>query len=180
VTTTSARPELDATRILKGLRHTIGNTPLLAIHYTLDGDPRTIFVKSEQLNMTGSIKDRMALHILETAYREGTIHPGDTIAEATSGNTGISFSAIGRALGHPVRIFMPDWMSRERVDLIHSLGAEIVPVSVGSSAASGSRRSTLPPTRTFSCRASSPTRGTSAPTNWRRAPRSGGNCNSSS
>ena len=116
-------------RTLKGLHHTIGNTPLLAIHFTLDGDVRTLHVKSEQMNMTGSIKDRMALHILETAYRDGTIRPGDTIAEATSGNTGISFSAIGRALGHPVRIFMPDWMSRERVDLIRSLGAEIVPVS---------------------------------------------------
>jgi cysteine synthase A len=129
VTALSRPTGLGPARILKGLRHTIGNTPLLAIHFSLDGDPRTIFVKSEQLNMTGSIKDRMALHILETAYREGTIHPGDTIAEATSGNTGISFSAIGRALGHPVRIFMPDWMSRERVDLIHSLGADIVPVS---------------------------------------------------
>jgi cysteine synthase A len=76
--------------------------------------------------MTGSIKDRMALYILERAYAEGKIAPGDTIAEATSGNTGISFAALGRALGHPVTIFMPDWMSRERVDLIHSLGARIV------------------------------------------------------
>ncbi len=129
MTTLSPPPALDPARLLKGLRHTVGNTPLLAVHYTLDGAPRTLFVKSEQLNMTGSIKDRMALHIVETAYREGTIRPGDTIAEATSGNTGISFAAIGRALGHPVRIFMPDWMSRERVDLIRSLGAEIVPVS---------------------------------------------------
>ena len=127
--TRSTPADVGPIRILKGLRHAVGNTPLLAIHYTLDGDPRTLFVKSEQMNMTGSIKDRMALHILETAYREGTIEPGDTIAEATSGNTGIAFAAIGRALGHPVRIYMPDWMSRERVDLIHSLGAEIVPVS---------------------------------------------------
>ena len=126
----TAPTDLGPARILRGLRHAVGNTPLLAIHFTLDGDPRTVFVKSEQLNMTGSIKDRMALHILEKAYEEGAIHPGDTIAEATSGNTGISFSALGRALGHPVRIFMPDWMSRERVDLIRSLGAEIVPVSV--------------------------------------------------
>ncbi len=129
VTTTIAFADLGPSRLLKGLRHTIGNTPLLAVHYALDGDPRTLFVKSEQLNLTGSIKDRMALHIIETAYRDGTIRPGDTIAEATSGNTGISFAAIGRALGHPVRIFMPDWMSRERVDLIRSLGAAIVPVS---------------------------------------------------
>ena len=71
----------------------------------------------------------MALYILREAYRNGRIQPGDTIAEATSGNTGISFAAIGRALGHPVRIFMPDWMSRERQGLIRSYGAEIVLVS---------------------------------------------------
>jgi cysteine synthase A len=70
----------------------------------------------------------MAFHILKRAYQEGHIQPGDTIAEATSGNTGISFAAIGRALGHQVVIFMPDWMSQERVALIRSLGAKIVPV----------------------------------------------------
>ena len=57
----------------------------------------------------------------------GEIAPGDVIAEATSGNTGISFAAIGRALGHPVRIYMPDWMSRERVLVIQSLGAAVIP-----------------------------------------------------
>jgi len=115
--------------IFKGLARAIGNSPLLAINFTYRGGRRTIYVKSEQLNLTGSIKDRMALHILQSAYEEGTIRPGDTIVEATSGNTGISFAAIGRALGHPVTIFMPDWMSRERVDLIHSLGAMVVPVT---------------------------------------------------
>ena len=87
-----------------------------------------IYAKAEHVNMTGSIKDRMAFHILKKAYQEGKIQPGDTIAEATSGNTGISFAAIGRALGHQVVIFMPDWMSQERVSLIKSLGAKIVPV----------------------------------------------------
>jgi cysteine synthase A len=88
-----------------------------------------IYAKSEQYNLTGSIKDRMALYILQQAYAEARIARGDTIVEATSGNTGISFAALGRALGHPVTIFMPDWMSRERVDLIYSLGAKIVPVA---------------------------------------------------
>jgi cysteine synthase A len=110
----------------KGLARMVGNTPLLAIELTYRGKPRILYAKSEQLNMTGSIKDRMALYILEHAYAEGKISPGDTIVEATSGNTGISFAALGRALGHPVTIFMPEWMSRERVDLIHSLGARIV------------------------------------------------------
>jgi cysteine synthase A len=63
------------------------------------------------------------------AYEEGHIRPGDTIVEATSGNTGISFAAIGRALGHPVVVFMPSWMSPERTALIRSLGARVVPVS---------------------------------------------------
>jgi cysteine synthase A len=71
----------------------------------------------------------MALHILERAYESGDIAPGDPIAEATSGNTGISFAAIGRALGHPVTIFIPDWMSTERISLIASFGASIVLVS---------------------------------------------------
>ena len=116
-------------RRLGGIRHMVGNTPLLAIDMLFRGEPRTLYAKSEQLNMTGSIKDRMALCILEEAYREGTIKPGDTIVEATSGNTGISFAAIGRALGHDVTILMPDWMSRERVDLIQSLDARIIPVT---------------------------------------------------
>ena len=114
---------------LSGLSQIVGNTPLLEIPFEFHGKRRVIYAKSEQLNLTGSIKDRMALHILKEAYRSGHLHPGDTIAEATSGNTGISFAAIGRALGHPVKIFMPDWMSRERKDLIASYGAEIVAVS---------------------------------------------------
>jgi len=111
------------------LKHAVGNTPLLAIRFTFRGKPRTIYAKAEHYNMTGSIKDRMAFHILHKAYQEGTIKPGDTIAEATSGNTGIAFSAFGRALGHPVVIYMPDWMSRERVELIRSFGAKIMPVT---------------------------------------------------
>jgi cysteine synthase A len=111
------------------LKHMIGNTPLLAVHFTCKGTPRVIYAKAENVNLTGSIKDRMAFYILKKAYQEEQIQPGDTIVEATSGNTGISFAAIGRALGHPVVIFMPDWMSQERVALIRSLGARIVPVS---------------------------------------------------
>lgn len=114
---------------IKNLKNLIGNTPMLAVHLKYKNESRVIYAKSENLNMTGSIKDRMALYILDNAYRKGDIKPGDRIAEATSGNTGISFSAIGRALGHQVIIFMPDWMSRERVDLIRSLGAKIIPVS---------------------------------------------------
>ena len=113
----------------KQLKHMIGNTPLLRIRFSFRGKERVIYAKAEHLNMTGSIKDRMAFHILKQAYRAGQTDSGDTIAEATSGNTGISFAAIGRALGHQVVIFIPDWMSQERVALIKSLGARIVPVT---------------------------------------------------
>jgi cysteine synthase A len=107
----------------------VGNTPLLAIDFTFRGKRRTIYAKAENLNMTGSIKDRMALHILQQAYDRGVLEPGHLIIEATSGNTGISIAAIGRALGHPVTIFMPDWLSAERVNLIRSLGAKVNLVS---------------------------------------------------
>ncbi|MCP4583090.1 MAG: cysteine synthase family protein [candidate division Zixibacteria bacterium] len=120
-------PEIE--RKVQSLSFLVGNTPLLEVEFKLGGRIRKIYAKAEHLNMTGSIKDRMALHILKRAYHEGRLRPGDTIVEATSGNTGISFAAIGRALGHPVTIFMPNWMSRERVDLIQSLGADIKGVS---------------------------------------------------
>lgn len=111
------------------LRHLVSNTPMLAVHFRYRGRERTIFAKAEHFNLTGSIKDRMAYFVLLSAYDRGTIRPSDRIVEATSGNTGISFAAVGRALGHDVTIYMPDWMSRERVDLIRSLGAAIRPVS---------------------------------------------------
>jgi cysteine synthase len=107
----------------------IGNTPLLAIHCHLNGKRRTIFAKAEHLNLSGSIKDRMAFHILTAAYRDDSIRKGDTIAEATSGNTGISFAAIGHAFGNPVHVFMPDWLSSERISLIKSYGAKVTLVS---------------------------------------------------
>ena len=107
----------------------VGNTPLLAIHFKRLDRQHTIYAKAEFFNLTGSIKDRMALHVLHSAYRTGQIKPGHTIVEATSGNTGIAFAAIGRALGHPVVIYMPDWMSPERAALIRSFGAHIKSVS---------------------------------------------------
>jgi len=112
-----------------GISYLVGNTPLLAIECSCRGGTRTVYAKAENLNLTGSIKDRMALHILRRAYERGVLKPGGTIIEATSGNTGIAFAAIGRALGHPVTIFMPNWMSQERIALIGSFGAEIVLVS---------------------------------------------------
>lgn len=102
---------------------------MLLIDVRYRGEPRRVYAKHESIGLTGSVKDRMALFVLEHAYRSGRIRRHDRIVEATSGNTGISFAALGRALQHPVTIFMPDWMSAERMALIASFGAEIVPVS---------------------------------------------------
>jgi len=120
---------IETQRRSRELARLVGNTPLLAIEFSFRGALRRIFAKAENFNFTGSIKDRMALHILRTASESGALKPGAPIAEATSGNTGIAFAALGRALGHPVTIFMPNWMSQERKDLIRSFGAEIRLVS---------------------------------------------------
>ena len=116
-------------RRLRGLGALVGRTPLLEIEFVRHGRRRRIHAKAEHLNMTGSIKDRMALHILARARAEGALAPGAPIAEATSGNTGIALAAIGRALGHPVEVFMPDWMSAERMALLRGLGAGLHLVS---------------------------------------------------
>jgi cysteine synthase A len=123
------QPAPDKEKQIAQLASLIGNTPLMEIEFTFRGERRILYAKAENLNMTGSIKDRMAFHILRKAYERGTLAPGGLIIEATSGNTGISFAAIGRALGHPVAIFMPNWMSSERINLIRSLGADIRLVS---------------------------------------------------
>ena len=118
-----------AERRIAELSHLVGNTPLLAVEFRYKGTDRVIYAKAENLNLTGSIKDRMALHIVRRALERGALRPGGPIVEATSGNTGISFAAVGRALGHPVVIFMPDWMSQERKDLLRSFGADVRLVS---------------------------------------------------
>lgn len=107
----------------------IGNTPLLQIDFSYRGKRRTLFAKAEYYNLSGSIKDRMAFHILKKAYLSGALKPGAMIAEATSGNAGIAFSALASMLGHPVTIFLPDWMSEERKNLLRSYGANLRLVS---------------------------------------------------
>ena len=134
--TASIETELESntmhSKIEKKFRHLwsmVGNTPMLELQYIYKKKIRRIYVKCEHYNLTGSIKDRMALYILQKAYERGTIKKTDTIVEATSGNTGIAFSAIGKALGHDVKIIMPNWLSKERIDIIKSLGAEVILVS---------------------------------------------------
>ena len=107
----------------------INNTPLLEISLKFKGEFRRVYAKAEYFNLTGSVKDRIAYHILKNSYEAGSIKEGTIIAEASSGNTGISFSAIGAFLGNPVYIFMPDWMCEERIKLLEGFGAKIKLVS---------------------------------------------------
>lgn len=112
-----------------GIEKMTGNTPMLEISFTYKGKARKVYAKAEYLSLTGSIKDRVALYIMKKAYETGAIKSGDIVAEATSGNTGIAFSAISSFLGHKAVIYMPDWMSRERITLMKSFGAEVRLVS---------------------------------------------------
>ena len=114
---------------LNELSKLIGNTPMVAIKYRYKGNEGVVYAKCECFNFSGSIKDRMALRILTEGYKSGSLHPDSIIVEATSGNTGIAFAALGRMLGHKVCIIMPDWMSMERKMLIKGYGAEIIPIS---------------------------------------------------
>ncbi|MGD9109514.1 MAG: cysteine synthase A [Phycisphaerales bacterium] len=98
----------------------IGNTPLLQ----LKGE--NIFAKAEFLNPGGSIKDRVALAMIEAAQRDGKLKPDSTIVEPTSGNTGIGLALVGRLMGYKVTIVMPEGMSEERKKLIKALGAELI------------------------------------------------------
>ncbi len=98
----------------------IGNTPLLR----LKGE--RIYAKAEFLNPGGSIKDRVALSMIEGAERDGRLKPDSVIVEPTSGNTGIGMALVGRLKGYHVRIVMPDGMSEERKKLILALGAELI------------------------------------------------------
>lgn len=107
----------------------ISNTPLLEITYSYKGEERLIYAKAEYYNITGSLKDRVAYHILRNAYERNRIKETDIIVEATSGNTGISFCALGRLLGHKVVIYMPSWMTEERINIMKSFGADVITVS---------------------------------------------------
>ena len=107
----------------------IGNTPMIKILFRYKDKENFVFTKLEFYNLTGSIKDRMAYYILKDAKEQGLLKDNQPIIEATSGNTGISLAAIGALYKHPVHIFMPDWVSKERRDLMRLYGAKIYLVS---------------------------------------------------
>lgn len=107
----------------------IGDTPIIKIFYKYKGETKYLYSKLEFYNLTGSIKDRVALYMIKKAEERGDLKPGMPIIEATSGNTGIALSALGNVFRHKVYIFMPDWVSRERVAIMKNFGAKIILVS---------------------------------------------------
>lgn len=107
----------------------IGNTPMIKINYKYHNEIKSVYAKLEYYNLTGSIKDRMAYYIIDKAYKNGDLKKGQPIIEATSGNTGISLSALGALYNNPVYIFMPDWVSKERIKIMELYGAKVTLVS---------------------------------------------------
>ena len=105
---------------------TIGDTPMVRINHLWSNPNVNIFAKLEGFNPTGSIKDRIALRMVETAEREGKLHKGQTIIEPTSGNTGIGLAITGIVKGYPVEIVMSSAVSIERRKIIRSYGAKVI------------------------------------------------------
>lgn len=114
--------------IFHGEPELIGNTPLLRLHRCEEkwGLQAVLLAKLENMNPTGSAKDRAALHMINAAEESGALRPGGTIVEPTSGNTGIALAAIAAARGYRVLLTMPETMSAERQMLLRAYGAELV------------------------------------------------------
>ena len=116
-------------RIKIEFNNQIGNKPMVRIKIEFNKQIQNMYVKLEYYNFTGSIKDRIANYIILKSYENGSLKKNLPIVEATSGNTGISFSTLGALYNHPVHIFMPDWASIERRKIMELYGAKVYLVS---------------------------------------------------
>lgn len=112
-------------KVYNSIDELIGNTPIVKLNKLAGEDSAEVYVKLEWYNPGSSVKDRIALNMIESAEKEGKIKPGDTIVEPTSGNTGIGLAMIGAAKGYNVILTMPDTMSIERRKLLKAFGAEL-------------------------------------------------------
>jgi cysteine synthase len=112
--------------IYESVLDTIGNTPLVKLSRISAEAGVTLLGKMESRNPCGSVKDRLGVALIRDAERRGTLAPGATIVEATSGNTGIALAFVCAALGYRLIITMPETMSRERIALLRMFGAEVV------------------------------------------------------
>ena len=119
--------------ILSNITEAIGNTPLVRINRLAEGLDATVAVKLEFYNPANSVKDRIGAAIIDTAEADGSLKPGGTIVEATSGNTGIALAMVAAARGYKLVLTMPESMSKERRALLRAFGAELVltPASEG-------------------------------------------------
>lgn len=113
----------------ENLNKLIGNTPMIKIKYRYENREGYVYAKLEYYNYTGSIKDRLAYYIIKKSKEEKVLKDNQAIVEATSGNTGISFAALGAYFSHPVHIFMPDWVSEERIKIMKLYSANVYLVS---------------------------------------------------
>ena len=113
----------------ENLNKLIGNTPMIKIKYRYENREGYVYAKLEYYNYTGSIKDRLAYYIIKKSKEEKILKEKQAIVEATSGNTGISFAALGAYFSHPVHIFMPDWVSEERIKIMKLYSANVYLVS---------------------------------------------------
>ena len=112
--------------IYNNITELIGKTPIVKLNNIVPEGVADVYVKLEAFNPGSSVKDRIALSMIEKAEQEGKLKPGSTIVEATSGNTGIGLSWVGAAKGYKVVIVMPETMSVERRKIIQAYGAELV------------------------------------------------------
>src|SRR5246500_2818600 len=103
----------------------IGNTPLVAVR-RLDTGPCQLFLKLENQNPGGSIKDRIGLYLIEAAERAGKLKPGGTLIEATAGNTGLGLALVAAQKGYRLLLVIPDKMSQEKIFHLRAMGAEVV------------------------------------------------------
>lgn len=110
---------------INNITELIGQTPLVKLNQVVENDMADVYLKLESFNAGGSVKDRIALQMIEDAEKAGTLKAGDTIVEASSGNTGIGIAFVAAAKGYQVKIFMPESMSVERRRLMQAYGAEI-------------------------------------------------------
>ena len=112
-------------RLFSSIVETVGNTPVIKLN-KISPEGVQMYVKVESFNPAGSVKDRLALNIIEAAERSGKLKPGQTVVEATSGNTGIGLATVCAAKGYPLVVTMADSFSIERRKLMRFLGAKVV------------------------------------------------------
>lgn len=113
-------------KIADNIASLIGETPIVKLNRTVDEDSAEVYVKLESMNPGSSVKDRIALAMIEAAEAEGTLKTGDVIVEPTSGNTGIGLAMVAAAKGYKLVVIMPDTMSIERRNLLKAYGAELI------------------------------------------------------